>query len=105
MTLSPGFEAGEDRVSVAKRFAYCHRDLMGYIAFAFGCGDEDEGLSADQRDSENRNGGGGGMLHVMRALTNCSIAKTLGGVWNLSFGQDALQAIVHLGREEADRWT
>ena len=36
---------------------------MGDVAVAFGRGDEDEGLAADERDGENRNG---------RARVRCS---------------------------------
>ena len=75
---------------------------MGDVAIAFGCGDEDEGLTADASDGENRNDGRGRSAPGDAGLDQLLIAKILGGAWDFSFGQDALQAVVDLRREKAD---
>ncbi len=104
MTLSPGLRAGDDRVGVAYGLAEVYRNLMSYEAVALGGGggDEDEGLSADERDGQHRNGGRGSGAPGDSGLDELAVAETLSAVWNLSLGENALQAVVDLRGEEGN---
>src|ERR1700677_1072849 len=97
-----GLETGEDRAGVAYGFAEGDGDLMGGVSIAVMCRDEDERLAADKVDCKDgyywRWRGAPGDARIDKLL----VAQELGSARDFSFGENALQAVVNLGGDEAD---
>src|SRR5580698_3602717 len=96
------FETGENGIGIADGFANCDRHLVSDVAVTFGRGDVDEGLSAYEADSKDRDRGSRGCAPGDAGLDQLLVTKELSRARDICLGEDALQAVINLRREEVD---
>src|ERR1700761_2338260 len=96
------FEAGENGIGVADGFAHCNRHLVRDVTVTFGRGDVDEGLAAYEADSKDRDSGSRRCAPGDSGLDQLLVTKELSRARDICLGEDALQTVVNLWREEVD---
>jgi len=97
-----GFETSKNGVGIADSVAQLYGDLVCEVAITPGRGNEDEGLAADAGDGENWHGGSGRGRPGDASFDELRVSEAFSGVGHLGFGEDALQTVIDLGRDEAD---
>ena len=96
------FKAAEHRIGVADGLSERNGHLMGDVSVAFGRREIDEGLAAHEADGKDWNHGRRRCAPGDARLDELLVAEDVRGARNLGLGEDALQAVIDLRREEAD---
>ncbi len=100
--LVAGLETAEDGVVVADGFAEGDGTWWATYPSPLGAATKTKVWPPMRDDGENGDGGRGSGAPGDAGLDELLVAEALGGVRDLGLGEDALQAVVDLRREEAD---